>query len=314
MCCISPPLKPDPCPLPSAGCIVVVTGEGSSRKLRHPIHPHPNTFRMRMAPGQRNPSQAGSLVENTPLLFWTGVLRSWFLLLEIGEAGIRREEALQHQLGAIKTDQQTTPPKGKFFASACLQPKRSLFLMDYSGPFLTYPPPSNLMILGSQRSVSYVWVWGRCLQLVDLRQGFDIQKNGLEDITGTSGLVIGVRNALRLQQKGLMFLGLPCNSHTWVSSSQHQRGPDLPFGNEGFAFVRTGNQIAYRSALLILVALIRGVVWLLENPSQSRCVFLPVLRALMEFPRLLGTRHCRWLGCQKCFCVLSSFVRVRACS
>ena len=39
--------------------------------------------------------------------------------------------------------------------------------MDYSGPFLTYPPPSNLMILGSQRSVSY----GRCLQLVDLSQG-----------------------------------------------------------------------------------------------------------------------------------------------
>ena len=137
-----------------------------------------------------------------------------------------------------------------------------------------------------------------------LRQGYDVEKDQIfQNIANTYGLLTGVRNVLRVKEKGLLFLGLPCNSHTWVSSSQHQRGPVNPYGNQAYDFVKRGNLIAYRSALIICIGLVRGLVWLLENPSGSRCIYLPVLHGLLQFKQLLGSQQCRWWGPQtvRCF-------------
>lgn len=111
-------------------------------------------------------------------------------------------------------------------------------------------------------------------------------------------MLTAIKNVLRIQFGGLFYLALPCNSFTWMCWSQHQRSVDLPFGNEAdYEFVRSGNRIAYRSSLLIILAIVRRVTWMLENPGGSRCIYLPVIQRLLQF-KLLGSMQMRWWGSQ----------------
>ena len=78
---------------------------------------------------------------------------------------------------------------------------------------------------------------------------------------------------------------------------KHKRSWTNPFGDESFGFVAQGNLIAYRSAILIAIALVRRIGWFLENPGGSRCVCLPVIQQLINHNRL-GTMQIRWWGSQ----------------
>lgn len=57
-----------------------------------------------------------------------------------------------------------------------------------------------------------------------------------------------------------------------MSTPQHKRSWTNPFGDESFGFVAQGNLIAYRSAILIAIALVRRTGWFLENPGGARCL------------------------------------------
>lgn len=111
------------------------------------------------------------------------------------------------------------------------------------------------------------------LKLHVLRQGFDHDKDPvLFDIELATGLLTAIRNLLRVKLDGLFWLGLPCNSHSFMSTPQHKRSWTNPFGDESFGFVAQGNLIAYRSAILIAIALVRRTGWFLENPGGARCL------------------------------------------
>jgi len=69
----------------------------------------------------------------------------------------------------------------------------------------------------------------------------------------------------------------------------------FPHGNESLPFVEIGNKIAYRVAILIMVGLVRQVTWMLENPGNSRCIYLPCLEKLLTF-KLLKSSLCKWWG------------------
>lgn len=112
-------------------------------------------------------------------------------------------------------------------------------------------------------------------------------------MTTCLGMVNALRNLLRVCPGGLLYMGLPCNSHSFMSSSQHQRDWHQPLGDQGVPFVQVGNQIAYRSCLMIVIALVRGLYWFLENPGASKCVVLPVIQQLLNTKRL-GTIFFRW--------------------
>jgi hypothetical protein len=131
------------------------------------------------------------------------------------------------------------------------------------------------------------------------RQGFDFLKDMVvENMDTTMGFINAVRIGVRIQRKGLMFCGLPCNSHSYMSSSVHQRSEGLPFGNEMTGLVVVGNLLAYRTVLLILLAISRSVVWALENPGGSKCLYLPAFAKLLEMRDLLRTTTCNWWGLQ----------------
>ena len=116
----------------------------------------------------------------------------------------------------------------------------------------------------------------------------------------TMGFLNACRIGLRIRRKGLMMKGLPCNSHSFMSSSVHKRSAELPYGNEESALVVNGNMLAYRSTLLILLATVRSVAWFVENPSGSKCLLLPAFAKLLELRGLLGSTTCNWLGLQFC--------------
>ena len=140
-----------------------------------------------------------------------------------------------------------------------------------------------------------------------LRQGYDyLNEQVLQDLTSSMGFVNAMKLGLRVESRGLFFLGLPCNSHTAMTCSQHQRSAELPLGNQFYNFVVKGNCIGYRAVLLVLLGLVRGCLFFIENPSRSGCIYLPVIQHLLSetFKRLLGSSMTRWWGpchLQVCF-------------
>lgn len=129
------------------------------------------------------------------------------------------------------------------------------------------------------------------------RQGFDyLRENVIENLQSTYGFLNSVKTCLRVRRRGLLWVGLPCNSHTFMSSSLHKRGEERPFGDETVGFVVQGNELAYRTGLLICLALARQVLWLIENPGNSKCGYLPVLEFLLSLKHLLGSSRTGWSG------------------
>ena len=86
------------------------------------------------------------------------------------------------------------------------------------------------------------------------------------------------------------WLAVPCNSFSFMSISQHMRSFLKPYGDLTFAFVQAGNCICTRSCMLILVALARNVVWMIETPLRSSLDVWPFLNHII---------HQQWLGCHR---------------
>ena len=114
---------------------------------------------------------------------------------------------------------------------------------------------------------------------------------------GTIGFINALRLTLRVCRGGLNFMALPCNSHSFMSSSVHKRSSSTPFGDEGQGLVVVGNEIAYRTTLLILVSIARSILWAVENPGGSKCVVLPVFQQLLG-SLVLRTTSWKWSGLQ----------------
>ena len=128
----------------------------------------------------------------------------------------------------------------------------------------------------------------------------DIEKEReLHNILDVQGMLVSLKQALRVKVGGLGFLGVPCNSFNWMSSPQHRRSYLQPWGNTVFKWVEEGNIIASRSCLLIIVLIARSVYWLTENPDRSELFNFPPLVHLMSNSDTLPLRVF-WTGSQ-CF-------------
>ena len=133
---------------------------------------------------------------------------------------------------------------------------------------------------------------------VDLRQPYDIDRDQVfNDLLSAPGMVKALALALRLQQRGLLFAGLPCSSYIFISSATHKRTITNPWGEEAWRFVKDGNCLGSRFALLVCVAIARGATWLVENPQSTRIFWLPPLKWLLQ-KRGLGGQAVRWWGPQ----------------
>ena len=96
------------------------------------------------------------------------------------------------------------------------------------------------------------------------------------------GLLLLLQSCLRIKPGGLAFFGIPCSTHVWVASGVTKKSKSNPRGDTSLKACRTGNQIASRSALAILVSVARGVHWAVEQPGSS---VLPYLREYLWVSR-----------------------------
>jgi hypothetical protein len=127
-----------------------------------------------------------------------------------------------------------------------------------------------------------------------LRQGFDLSQDPvLQDVTLMFGFLQALAYVLRVQVRGLAWLALPCNSFTFISSSQHRRTWDLPYGCLQFGWVWMGNCICARTCILVLVALARSATFFIENPLRSAVHVWPFVNFLMG-NSWLSTRRTSW--------------------
>lgn len=99
----------------------------------------------------------------------------------------------------------------------------------------------------------------------------DIMKGKFHDITTPEGFMLSLKGVLRLRYNGLLWLGVPCNSWVFMSSSTTKRTSSEYgiMGDETVNSVAAGNCIAARVALLCMVAVIRGIFWCAEQPGSS---------------------------------------------
>ena len=129
------------------------------------------------------------------------------------------------------------------------------------------------------------------LPLANLRQGVDLMKDeALHNLMLPMGLMCAFKQSLRCVKRGIGMLGIPCNSFTFMSSSQHERTVWQPWGHMVHPWVIEGNCLAARSCLIIMLLIARSVWWLTENPGQSALQFFPVLQHLMAIPEVLAMR------------------------
>ena len=129
----------------------------------------------------------------------------------------------------------------------------------------------------------------------NLRQSCDACKDEVvQDLSSTIGLLWFLKLALRCKEGALGLLGTPCNSFNWMSSSQHGRSPDFPWGNLIHTWVNLGNILGSRSCLVVLTLISRSVYWMLENPDRSAITVLPPLVHIMSIPEIQPLRVYWW--------------------
>ena len=121
---------------------------------------------------------------------------------------------------------------------------------------------------------------------VPLRQGCDYAIDGVcHDLLGTHGFLYAIRQILRVKEGGLSYWGLPCNSFSAPARATHGRSSDKPFGNH-HGFVVAGNILATRMVALIMLALVRQVKFMVEQPDRSMAIVFPYIQHLMAFPQV----------------------------
>ena len=130
-----------------------------------------------------------------------------------------------------------------------------------------------------------------------LRQGYDVMTDPVyENLESDLGFLHSLSLVLRLAPFGLLYLGLPCGSFSFMSSATHRRTGAEPYGNVGVEFVNQGNLLCCRCCLLALIAIARSACWMLENPLRSAIPHMPPIQHLLHAK--LKPLMIRWIhGC-----------------
>ena len=131
-----------------------------------------------------------------------------------------------------------------------------------------------------------------------MRLTYDRNRRSEQDLESTLGFFVAMQQTLRIKKKGLLFLGVPCSSFAWMSSSKHKRKRETPHGDLSQRFVVAGNKICARAVLLVLLVVTRSGFYFIENPGRSAIQYFPYIRFLIGLQslnsRFLETRIATW--------------------
>ena len=114
-----------------------------------------------------------------------------------------------------------------------------------------------------------------------IRSAYDYAETRFNDVATFDGFLQTIILVLRVKEKGLLHVGMPCSSFVWISRSRHRRTAEAPFGDETQPNVLKANEILGRVALLLVLATVRKIWWLIEQPKSSMLPYCPNVRAVM---------------------------------
>ena len=129
--------------------------------------------------------------------------------------------------------------------------------------------------------------WGKKSMLFDIEQSKDM------NILTKVGFRNALQNVCRVKKGGFMPAGPPCSLFVWMSSSIHKRTPDNPEGNDEDLRVYASNLVAFNTLVLLVVAAVRGVYMMVEQPMTT---YMFRLHRFARFIERYLQRTFTWLG------------------
>lgn len=123
---------------------------------------------------------------------------------------------------------------------------------------------------------------------------FDKQTTGSQDLLSKEGFFIALEFSLRLVPGGFVPSGPPCSLFIFLSSSYHRRSVKQPRGDETKEKVRLANIIVSNACIILLIGIVRGVKYFIEQPHSSKMFLLPIVKALLKGSA--AQRVFTWMG------------------
>lgn len=92
------------------------------------------------------------------------------------------------------------------------------------------------------------------------------------DLIIRPGILYALKQVMRLRERALCWLGIPCSLLVFMSIATSKRGlkGHSILGDESLPCVQKSNLHLSRSALLALLCIVRRVFWSVEQPSTSK--------------------------------------------
>lgn len=128
----------------------------------------------------------------------------------------------------------------------------------------------------------------------------DISLNPEHDILSDAGVILLIRMLASVVVGGVVWWGIPCQTWVWMARGHTLRSAACVRGDTRRVDVRDANRIVQRCVSLLEFLVLRGVYYIIEQPSTSLVWrYLPMRRHLRKRPRVLKTSltaHHIWLG------------------
>ena len=128
---------------------------------------------------------------------------------------------------------------------------------------------------------------------------FDSQLEPLHDILTVTGIAAAVRMVLAVMPGGVAWFGVPCSTFVWMARGHTKRSYLNPLGDGTRVDVSRANAIARIVTMLCRVLSMRGVFFVMEQPSGSLLWQVPCMRLAARRLRVKGWQWSRrfvWLG------------------
>ncbi|CAE7361316.1 unnamed protein product [Symbiodinium sp. CCMP2592] len=140
------------------------------------------------------------------------------------------------------------------------------------------------MFAGNAEATRMMRYAGHCAAKLDYK--YHVPNGGKQnfmDILTPSGFLLALSIVMRGDPRGFWcHFGIKCGSWSQMSQGTSGRSICTALGNQDHAFVREGNCMASRMALLLLVVTAMSGVWSVEQPSGSFLEFYPRFRWVMQ--------------------------------
>lgn len=150
-------------------------------------------------------------------------------------------------------------------------------------------------------------------------KGFDVVRNPEENILTNQGFTTILKHILSIQEFGVAWFGVPCNSFIWMARSFTKRSRENPLGDTTKKVVQKANAISERVAMLLLVCVLWDVYYLIEQPVSTLLWRQPCLLSFFCEGHKIGKwkwqKRFLWLGhfghqCQKPTMIVGIFPRL----